>query len=452
MNWPAHADYEETGVEWLGRIPTHWRQVQLRHLIDLIEQGVSPQAYAELADEGWGVLKSGCVNGGVFADVQHKKLPEDFAIDPSIVVNEGDLLVSRASGTADLVGSAALVRQLRYQLVLSDKTFRLRLGPLVLPEYLEWVMNSRMYREQVRGAISGADGLANNLPMSELRGFRFAVPPRSEQRKIVEFLDRETAKTDSLIAKQEQLTATLREDRTATITHAITRGLNPDARLQQPANEALLACPQHWTHQISLKRVASVQTGLTLGKAVAVGEAVSVPYLRVANVQTSGVNLTEVKTVDVHQTELSRYLLRDGDVLMTEGGDIDKLGRGCLWSGEISPCIHQNHVFAVRCKDGLSSGFLVYLLDTSVARNYFFMTAKKTTNLASTNSTTLGAFTFSLPPRPEQDEIVEFLGERCSVIDALIVKANEVIRVLREYRFALVTDAVTGKIDVRGAA
>lgn len=244
---------------------------------------------------------------------------------------------------------------------------------------------------------------------------------------------------------------TLREDRTATITHAVTKGLDRSVDLVQPHNSALPTCPSHWTAQIHLKRLAEVQIGVTLGKSVDPAEAVEVPYLRVANVQTSGVDLNEVKTVAVHRSELSRYLLNGGDVLMTEGGDIDKLGRGCIWSGEISPCIHQNHVFAVRCKDTLSSAFLVYLLDTAVARNYFFMTAKKTTNLASTNSTTLGAFTFSLPPRAEQDKIVRHLNERCERLDALIAKANAVIEVLREYRSALITDAVTGKIDVREA-
>jgi type I restriction enzyme S subunit len=277
-------------------------------------------------------------------------------------------------------------------------------------------------------------------------------PSPIDQEAIADFLDKETAKIDELIAKQEQLIGTLREDRTATITHVVTEGLDPGVELTQSADEMLPSSPVHWTQRVPLKRVASVQTGLTLGKSVEPAEAVSVPYLRVANVQTGAVNLDEVKTVEVHRAEVNNYLLRAGDVLMTEGGDIDKLGRGCLWSGEISPCIHQNHVFAVRCNDELDSQFLVYLLDTSIARNYFFMTAKKTTNLASTNSTTLGRFYFSLPPRREQNHIVKFLDTRSANIDMLIAKANEVIATLREYRSALITDAVTGNIDVRGAA
>lgn len=212
----------ETGVEWLGEVPAHWHQAQLRHIVDRIEQGVSPEAYAELADDGWGVLKAGCVNGGVFQDVQHKKLPAGFEIDPSIVVKEGDLLVCRASGSPDLVGSTAVVRQLRYNLILSDKTFRLIAGSRIAPYYLEWAMNSRIYREQVRGAISGAEGLANNLPMSSLRSFRFPVPPLSEQKHIVVHLDERCSTIDALIEKAEESISILREYRSALITDAVT--------------------------------------------------------------------------------------------------------------------------------------------------------------------------------------------------------------------------------------
>jgi type I restriction enzyme, S subunit len=217
-----NVEMQDSGVELLGAVPAHWRQTQLRHIVDRIEQGVSPQAHAELADEGWGVLKSGCVNGGVFADVQHKKLPDGFEIDPAIIVKEGDLVVCRASGSPDLVGSTAVVRQLRYQLILSDKTFRLRPGSLTSPDYLEWAMNSRMYREQVRRAISGAEGLANNLPMSALKTFRLTVPPRSEQNHIVADLKERCGKIDSLIAKATEVIETIREYRSALITDAVT--------------------------------------------------------------------------------------------------------------------------------------------------------------------------------------------------------------------------------------
>jgi type I restriction enzyme S subunit len=213
---------KDTGIEWLGEVPAHWHQAQMRHIVDRIEQGVSPQAYAELAEDGWGVLKSGCVNGGVFQDIQHKKLPAEFEIDPLIVVNEGDLLVCRASGSADLVGSTAIVRELKYRLILSDKIFRLIPSSRVRSDYLEWVMNSLIYREQVRGAISGAEGLANNLPISSLRSFRFPVPPLSEQKQIATYLAERCSTIDALTDKAQESTGVLREYRSALITDAVT--------------------------------------------------------------------------------------------------------------------------------------------------------------------------------------------------------------------------------------
>ena len=135
---------------------------------------------------------------------------------------------------------------------------------------------------------------------------------------------------------------------------------------------------------------------MTLGKAVG-ADAVELPYLRVANVQVGYVDLSEVKTVEVERDAVVRHSLCAGDVLMTEGGDLDKLGRGALWFGSVDPCLHQNHVFAVRCRPTLDSRWLVYVLDAPDARQYFIRTAEKTTNLASTNSTVVGGLPIRVP-------------------------------------------------------
>lgn len=211
-----------TGIAVMDAIPSHWSLRKLKHLAGSFEQGVSPQASAELATEGWGVLKSGCVNGGVFRDIEHKKLPQDFEFDGRLAVAVGDLLVCRASGSPNLVGSAAIVQKLGYQLILSDKIFRLTPNRRSSLDYLEWALNARPYREQVLGAISGAEGLANNLPLSSLRNFWFAVPPIAEQQEIARFLGERCTKIDTLIAKSTEMIETLREYRSALITNAVT--------------------------------------------------------------------------------------------------------------------------------------------------------------------------------------------------------------------------------------
>ncbi|ETA05625.1 hypothetical protein V525_17310 [Gordonia alkanivorans CGMCC 6845] len=287
----------------------------------------------------------------------------------------------------------------------------------------------------------------NNLNADQVENLVVPLPPTALQDDIIRFLDRETAKIDALVAKQEQLIATLQEDRIATITQAVTKGLRKES-CEVSKTPYLDSHPKSWV-PTKLKYHASVQTGITLGKSAEVDRSVALPYLRVANVQAGSVNLAEVKELAVNRSDVSSYLLRAGDVLMTEGGDIDKLGRGCVWNGEIDPCIHQNHIFAVRCGESLTSKFLVYLLETAHARDYFMLTAKKTTNLASTNSTTLKALPIALPTVLEQAEIVEFLDGRADRFKQLTSAAAAIIERLREYRAALITDAVTGKIDLR---
>ncbi|MFH8219601.1 hypothetical protein ACH4C2_08945 [Streptomyces sp. NPDC018057] len=201
-----------------------WTRTALKHALDKIDQGVSPQAEAGLADEpdAWGVLKSGCVNHGVFRPQEHKRLPDDFLFDPAVAVKEGDVIVSRASGSPDLVGSAAIVEHLDYRLILSDKLFRLQPRRSTDSRFLVWSLNSDRYRVQVRRAISGADGLANNLPLSKLRGFEMHFPSLEDQRRIAAYLDDQTAKIDMLIFETERFIELARERRAALIAAAVT--------------------------------------------------------------------------------------------------------------------------------------------------------------------------------------------------------------------------------------
>ena len=181
--------YKDSGVEWLGRVPAHWGLRRLKSLVKRIDQGVSPQAENYAADSGsWGVLKAGCVNHGKFRDSENKRLPSDFTFDPALRVHLGDVLVSRASGSPHLVGSVGRVLVLKYRLILSDKTFRPVFADEADPDFMVLAMNGPYYRQQVEQAISGAEGLANNLPLSSLRGFRFAIPTTDEQREVARYV------------------------------------------------------------------------------------------------------------------------------------------------------------------------------------------------------------------------------------------------------------------------
>jgi type I restriction enzyme S subunit len=217
----------DSGIPWLGEIPEHWEVRRLRTVVKTIDQGVSPLATGFLAEgNSWGVLKSGCVNRGVFRETEHKQLSQSFKIDSSIVVKSGDVLISRACGSPSLVGSAGRVGKLRYNLILSDKTFRPNFEESVDVNFMVLAMNSSYYRRQVDQAISGAEGMANNLPLSSLRDFSLAIPPLNEAKAIACSIEKRLAGTNITIASNEQEITLLREYRTRLIADVVTGKLD----------------------------------------------------------------------------------------------------------------------------------------------------------------------------------------------------------------------------------
>lgn len=191
--------------------------------------------------------------------------------------------------------------------------------------------------------------------------------------------------------------------------------------------------PKGWKIE-RLDKLAEVQTGIAKG-AQKERPVVSLPYLRVANVQDGHVDLTEIKVVDVPKRKVNRFLLRRGDLLMTEGGDFDKLGRGCIWEGQIDPCVHQNHVFAVRVTSPeLQNEFLQQLTASPWGRRYFLSCSKQSTNLASVNTSQLKAFPVLLPPIPEQKRIAAILGawdKAIEMVQTLVAKKSSRLIALR---------------------
>ncbi|MDA3917631.1 MAG: restriction endonuclease subunit S [Deltaproteobacteria bacterium] len=182
--------------------------------------------------------------------------------------------------------------------------------------------------------------------------------------------------------------------------------------------------PDGWI-KTRLEKVATVQTGIAKNQ-MHIAENLEVPYLRVANVQDGFLDLSEIKMIRVKKDKIDRYKLQIGDVLLTEGGDFDKLGRGTVWPGGIENCVHQNHVFVVRPDNkSITSDFLSAQTGSSYGKKYFLSCSKQSTNLASINSSQLKAFPTILPPFSEQKAIIEIL----SFWDETIEKNEKLIAV-----------------------
>jgi type I restriction enzyme S subunit len=218
-----NAPMKDSGVEWLGEVPEHWDVAPMRRLLLKIEQGWSPECLAKPADEDeWGVVKSGCVNRGIFNQQENKTLPADLMPPAELEIQAGDLLMSRASGSPELIGSAAFIEETRPRLLLSDKIFRLRANEKVDHRFLAAMLSSTPLRQQIRRAISGAVGLANNLPQSEIKAFVVPLPPLDEQAAIKAFITKESTTLNNLLQESESAITLLQERRSALISAAVT--------------------------------------------------------------------------------------------------------------------------------------------------------------------------------------------------------------------------------------
>lgn len=188
-----------------------------------------------------------------------------------------------------------------------------------------------------------------------------------------------------------------------------------------------------------------VQTGTAKGRAIKGDEVLELPYLRVANVQDGYLDLTEVKTIRIGASERERYLLKKGDVVLTEGGDFDKLGRGFIWQGQIENCVHQNHIFAVRVHPNrLVSEFFAYQSQSPYGKRYFLSVAHKTSNLACINTAKLKRFPVLIPNLGEQEQIAGILR----TLDNKLGSHNRKHDLLKELFRTLLHQLMTGQTRV----
>lgn len=269
--------------------------------------------------------------------------------------------------------------------VLVDKFFN-------LPFFIEYV-------------VANSKGI--NLPrVSEktILNTTFPLPPLSEQQRIVERIEELFAKLDEAKERLQEVADSFAVRKAAILHKAFTGELTKQWRCENGVSD------ESWEEK-KLHEVAFVQTGVMKGKHYN-GETKLLPYLRVANVQDGYLKLDEIKEIAIDVNLIERYSLRKGDVLFTEGGDYDKLGRGTVWNNEIPGCLHQNHVFAVRPNTSiLFDCFLAYQSNSRYGKKYFLSCSKQTTNLASINSTQLKNFPVLLPSLPEQHEIVRLIDD-----------------------------------------
>ena len=283
--------------------------------------------------------------------------------------------------------------------VCTTELLVLRAKDGVAPRFLATFVHSPCFLEY---AIAGTTGVQHpRTSWAHIRKFEAPALSVEEQRQAADMLwlvHESISKSEALI----QETQTLKR---AAMRVLFTRGIRGEAQKEAESGSV----PESW-EIVSLEDCAFVQTGVAKGRKISDVKVAQVPYLRVANVQDGHLDLTEMKSITIRKSEIDRYRLQYGDVVLTEGGDFDKLGRGFIWRGQLKLCVHQNHVFAVRTdQNRLLPDFFAYQAQSDYGKAYFLKVSHKTTNLACINTTKLKAFPVLIPALDEQRKITAIL-------------------------------------------
>jgi type I restriction enzyme, S subunit len=441
MSFRRYDGYKDSGVEWLDEVPKHWRIASLRHGLAKIFNGLT----VTQVDPGEGtvpVTRIETISAGVIDEKKLGYIPASEARgDRRLQV--GDIVFSNIN-SLNMIGNCAVY--------LGGGTIYAGMNLLVLRpsndvshEWLAWVIRCPLFRQTVESLAKPAINQAS-ISQGSLLSILIATPPLSEQSTIAAFLDRETAKIDALVEEQKRLIELLKEKRQAVISHAATKGLDPNAPMEDTGIEWLGEVPQHW----EVRRVGyryEVQLGRMLNEERAQGENMK-PYLRVVDVQWNSINVHDLPQMDFPADAQARYRLRVGDLLVNEGGSY--VGRSAIWHGELEECYYQKALHRLRPHDDSrdTAEFFLYVMEMATQLGVFVAGGNQTT-IDHLTAEQLRSYRFAFPPLIEQCEIALHLRAQLARLQSLIGEAEAAIALLQERRTALISAAVTGKIDVR---
>ena len=438
MNFPRYAKYKASGVEWLGDVPEGWGVAPLKtvatHNDDTLDETTHPDTEILYVD----------ISGVDALDGIKTKEPMLFSSAPSRArrrVKHGDTIVSTVR---TYLRAIARVRNPEESLIVSTGFAVIRPQAALSADYVGYVLSAGYFIEQVIARSTGVSYPAINA--SELVRIPIALPPLPEQTAIAEFLDRETAKIDGLVADYRRLMELLKEKRQAVISHAVTKGLDPDAPMKPSGIEWLGDVPEHWRTGRLGYLVDLLVDGTHFSPPN--GPEGDFKYITAKNIKEHGFDFTEITyvTAEEYSKIYPRCPVRRGDVLYIKDGATAGIAM-------VNPTEEQ---FSMLSSVALIRPIITILIPEFVA---YHLNAGQFKNDA-LNKLVGGAmtrftvdmikrFVFAMPPIQEQESIITFLDIQTAKFDALTTDTQQAIDLLQERRTALISAAVTGQIDVR---
>ena len=439
--WKAYPAYKDSGVEWLGKIPEQWSLWKIARAFSLIGSGTTPlTSHEEYYDGDIPWVNTTELRDGIIIDTSKKLTPKAILDYPTLqVYPAGTLLVALYGATIGKVGIlqiSATTNQACCAIFNSEQ--------LIVGFTFYWFL---AFRQQLILLASG--GGQPNISQETIRSLRVPTPLLSEQRAITAFLDRETTRINTLIAKKQHLIELLQEKRAALISHAVTKGLDPNVKMKDSGVEWLGEIPEHWKMMRVRDVTKLIQTG-PFGSQLHSDDYSpnGTPIINPSHLVDGHIQPDWDCAVDEEfRSRLERHILHDGDIVFARRGE---MGRCALVTAIEEGWLCGTGSILVRPDTALSlSAFLNRVLSTRGVKDWLLLESVGST-MDNLNTGILSRIPLPMPPLSEQYAINAFIDQETARIDALIARIGEAIEKLKEYSAALISAAVTGKIDVRG--
>ena len=424
----GYPKYQETGLDWLGKVPAHWSLGKLGACFSERNEKVSDTEYPALS-----VTKNGIVP-------QMEHVAKTDAGDNRKKVCKNDFVINSRSdrkgsaGVSEYEGSVSLIST-----VLEPRFY--------LPEFAHHLFRSYNFQEEFYRFGKGIVADLWSTRYAEMKNIVVPLVPLEEQKSIANFLDRETTRIDNLIAEKQTFINLLKEKRQALISHVVTKGLDPNVKMKDSGIEWIGDVPEHW-EVTKLRYLGQCQNGINIG-----GEFFGSghPFVSYGDVYKNRVLPNEVKgLVQSSDSDQKYYSVNEGDIFFTRTSEtIEEIGFSSVCKSTIEHAVFAGFLIRFRpSTDRMSSDYAEYYFQNEKLRAFFVKEMNLVTR-ASLSQELLKRMPVLVPPAEEQREITGYLKLKTGGIELLISETEESIGLLKEHRTSVISSAVTGKIDVR---
>ncbi|GAB4178710.1 MAG: restriction endonuclease subunit S [Terrimicrobiaceae bacterium] len=430
MKLAPYPEYKDSGSPAAPNIPVQWAVHRCRYLFrEVDERSKDGQEIHLSMSQKYGLIDSSKID-------KWRLQSESYA--GGKVCQNGDLVLNRLKAHLGVFAHA------KQSGVVSPDYTVLRPVTDDNPRFFEILFKSPQFITEFTKSTKGIVKGFWRLYTDDFYSIRAVVPPQEEQQQILKFIDVLTARANKFIRNKRRFIELLKEQKQNVINQAVTRGLDPKVKFKPSGVEWIGDIPEHWDAR-RLKTIAKVVLGKMLKTSPSKDDQLK-PYLRSANIQWFEANLSDVASMWFSPSEMEQYRISKNDILVSEGGEV---GRACIWQDELEECYIQNSVHKVTAGAEVLPLFLLYQFSAFGSKGAFKAVVNRV-SIAHLTREKLVAVFFCKPPIEEQKTILAHIQAKTTEIDQAIIRAEREIELMREYRTRLISDVVTGQVDVRG--